>query len=463
MTRTLKFKLAALVAFVTLVILGSYYFLAKNSANSAIVDFNEQSSVIISDVLLDDDEVFDDVLAKGKNIDVTTAFDYLTKTHSDHIFVVIDETNQIMTNFSTNGYQAAGTVTSSGVRFKIEDVSGSTSIVSINNSGQFLTLKNKTRINVLWFPVALLERRALLDSFKQRIQNEFVITLSVLSLLAVALSWFGARLFLRPLNTLSHGFERLVAGDLDYRISSHSTDELGTITRRFNHLADWLNALNKQYKQLSADLAHELRTPINGMQSRIEAMQDGIVPTDENSLSQLLNALERIKKLIDDINLLSLTDAKQLHVEMQPITVSSFLREREDMLNQLLAHRLTLNLANNITVQADPHRLEQVLTNLVSNAAKYADKNEAVELFSRTKGSFIEIGIKDKGQGIPADQQAAAFERFYRQDASRSDKQSVGLGLAICQQLALLMQGKMRINHQYTEGLEIYIQLPVNA
>ncbi|MCO1337057.1 HAMP domain-containing protein [Microbulbifer sp. OS29] len=132
--------------------------------------------------------------------------------------------------------------------------------------------------SLIWMPELLANHGKKQDRLKEQLNNDFTLTLIALSLVAICLSWVGAWYFLRPLKVLKTNFTQLEQGQLDTRMTIERHDEVGEIIHSFNHLATWLQDMNRQYKQMSSDLAHEIRTPLTGMQSRIEAMQDGIVP-----------------------------------------------------------------------------------------------------------------------------------------------------------------------------------------
>jgi len=293
------------------------------------------------------------------------------------------------------------------------------------------------------------------------LHQSFALWFGVLSVLAIALAWLGALYLLSPMHQLKAGFSRLEQGDLSVQIDSERTDEVGSIFLSFNQLSATLQRLQQQYKQMSSDIAHELRTPLTALRSRLEAIQDGLLKADAVQVEQLLDDLHNLTRLVDDLRLLSLSEAGQLKVELQPVDLSAMLQHLHQTY-QPLAQQLLLEFELQLQeaqVLADPLRLRQVITNLLDNAFKYGAAGRKINVSVQPAGSNWQLVVSDQGPGIQALPVEQVFERFYRDPISGKQPGS-GLGLAICKQLTELMQGQISVHSEVGKGSSFSLLLP---
>ena len=263
------------------------------------------------------------------------------------------------------------------------------------------------------------------------------------------------------MHQLKAGFSRLEQGDLSVQIDSERTDEVGSIFLSFNQLSATLQRLQQQYKQMSSDIAHELRTPLTALRSRLEAIQDGLLKADAVQVEQLLDDLHNLTRLVDDLRLLSLSEAGQLKVELQPVDLSAMLQHLHQTY-QPLAQQLLLEFELQLQeaqVLADPLRLRQVITNLLDNAFKYGAAGRKINVSVQPAGSNWQLVVSDQGPGIQALPVEQVFERFYRDPISGKQPGS-GLGLAICKQLTELMQGQISVHSEVGKGSSFSLLLP---
>ena len=237
---------------------------------------------------------------------------------------------------------------------------------------------------------------------------------------------------------------------------------MSDILSSFNRLAAWLQGLHQQYKQMNSDLSHELRTPLNAMQSRIEAMEDGIVPISKEQLALLSKELTSINQLIDDLSLLSLTESNQLKLQPEEVNLSELmdrLKTRYTLQAQRDEVTLISEIQENIVHYVDELRLRQILINLIDNAFKYGADGKKIQITLTRASSGIEIIIQDYGKGISLEQQRSIFERFYRVQTSRTDNNSLGLGLPICKQLSSLMDIALELKSDLNQGTKFKLTL----
>ncbi|MCL2917022.1 sensor histidine kinase [Shewanella litorisediminis] len=451
-------RAALLVGLCTFTLLGGYYLLAMFNASNAIVDFNQRSAVTLGHVLLDDDLVLGDVANWGQTGDMPLppqqVVERLANRFDDHFFFLLESGVLRAHNLPSSVSLEALWPTSQGLSFRLRV--GSLPSVAINFGRKPYEIPGMPpELGLIWVPKSLLALGDEQDALKRQLSNGFAMSFALLSLLAVVLAWVGAKLFLRPLKQLELGFSQLGSGDLGVRVKIAGRDEIAEIGNNFNKLAEALQRLQGQYKQLSSDMAHELRTPLNGVQSRLEAMQDGLLPRDDNQLLLVQADLGRITHLIDQLCLLSLTESGQLPMKLEPVTVDALLPSlKSSFMPQCLQAGMTLELeiATDARCVADTQRLTQILANLMTNAIKYAHAGGVLTLGCRLGDDRACIYVKDRGPGMSAGQQARAFDRFYRAAEHRSERHSLGLGLAISAELARLMSAELTLTTAPGEG-----------
>lgn len=263
----------------------------------------------------------------------------------------------------------------------------------------------------------------------------------------------GALLFLQiisPVRKLNQAAAAITAGDLDQRVSIKSQDELGDLGSSFNRMAESLSKAEDQRKNMIADVAHELRTPLAAMQGTLEGIQDGLMPFDREQVDSLLAETTLLTRMVGDLRLLSLADAGELVLEKRMTSPGSLFEsivERARSLAQVKGISLNLSLQPDLpSIWVDPDRITQLVNNLITNALRYTPRNGEIRLnVAHAEGdSSLQISITDTGPGIDASDLPYVFDRFYRAEKSRSRSSGgSGLGLAIVRQLVEAHGGKV--------------------
>ncbi len=266
---------------------------------------------------------------------------------------------------------------------------------------------------------------------------------------ALALAGTGllAHRMLSPVRELTRAAGRLAEGDLSQRVPVTSKDELGQLAAAFNSMVDGLDRLERSRRELLHDVAHELRTPLTSLRCQIEALQDGLLAPDDEALASLHEETVHLARLVDDLRDLSLATAGRLHLEPEPLDLRA---EAERAARFAASARpagdraasIEIEVPDDLTVTADPGRLQQVLRNLLVNALRHAPAEGAVRVSARTLESMegetarVEVTVADDGPGIDPEHLPHLFDRFYRTDPSRSRATGgAGLGLAIVKHL----------------------------
>jgi signal transduction histidine kinase len=257
----------------------------------------------------------------------------------------------------------------------------------------------------------------------------------------------------------------VAAGDLTRRANIEGQDEVGQVAHTFNQMADSLQAYETERRQMTAAIAHELRTPLSVIQSNLEAMLDGVLPTDADELVSLHQEARLLNRLIEDLRTLSLTDAEQLRLQMEPVNVGKLAAQVVERL-QLHAEEKGIQLDTAVSntlplIQADPERLTQILTNLIANALRYTPEGTRVQVSVRTVSGGVETAVSDNGPGIPPEDLPKLFDRFWRAEQSRSRATGgSGLGLAVAKQLVQAHGGRIWVKSELNRGTRFTFFLP---
>lgn len=462
----LRTKFALLVAICTLLLLGSYYLLSIYNANNAIINFAQQSSVTIGDNMIDDDDLVAAINQQSQLNNADELLSFLTTAYPGHHFVVFHQGKVVTESFTSDDLAFSYQAEENGkYSYTLKSLNYSPIVIGANRPPEQVQVQSDS-FGLFWLPKSLITQSEQGQSLRQQINNHFTNALLVLSGLAILLSWLGAWYFLKPLKDIKQRFKALADGQLDTRISLKRNDEIGEIIVSFNQLAQWLQTLHRQYKQMSSDLAHELKTPLTSMQSRIEALEDGIIKADSEQYALLSKDIKTINKIVEDLCLLSLTESKQLTLDIESVHLASLTKEiyqGYQLKAQQLEIAFDLELDSNSCCLVDKQRFTQVLTNLIENGFKYGLDGKSLKLAvteeQRNNQDFVKISVIDKGIGLNETQQEQVFDRFYRTQSSRHDKNSLGLGLPICKQLTELMLGELVLTSTPNQGCRFDIYL----
>lgn len=312
---------------------------------------------------------------------------------------------------------------------------------------------------------APLDKNPLEDEFIRRIGNSIFLSAVGTILLAFILGAILSRTITRPIRELTKATHEMADGKLGQQVPVRSRDEIGELASSFNKMnSDLARSFNLR-KQMTADIAHELRTPLALIIGHAEGVHDGVLPPSKENFEIIREEAERLEKLVNDLRTLSLADAGELSVEFQPVEIHKFLSDiQSHYLAPFNQKRITLNLmpAPVLLVNLDPSRFSQVLTNILDNALRFTPEGGRVDMSIRQSGDLIEISIQDSGEGVTAEDAAHLFDRFYRADESRNrDAGGSGLGLAIAKSIVEMHKGKIWAESETGKGLKVIIQIPV--
>ncbi len=290
------------------------------------------------------------------------------------------------------------------------------------------------------------------------------IWLAALAAGLVALGMAGALAYnlVRPIRQLTEAAGAIARGDLSQRVAVTSHDEVGRLAAAFNAMASDLEKAERLRRDMTADIAHELRNPLTVLQGNLEAVIDGVLPPTPALWQPLHDQTMLLARLVEDLRTLSLAEAGQLRLDSAPADPAALMQSALAQFSALAADKhitLQADMAEGLPlVTVDPQRIAQVLGNLLSNALRHTPPGQRITGRVKSNANAVTFEVEDTGPGIPPDTLPHIFERFYQGGADRT---GTGLGLAIAKQLVDLHGGAIAVTSHVDEGTTVSVTLPV--
>ena len=277
-----------------------------------------------------------------------------------------------------------------------------------------------------------------------------------IGLLTLALR--GVRHLSTPFGDLLEAAGRVAEGDYSARVVERGPREIRSLAHAFNTMAARLQSHDRQRRDLLADVTHELRTPLTVIQGNLEGMLDGVYPADEAQLKLLMEETNILSRLVDDLRTLALAESGSLELRREPVDPAMLIRETLSAFRtQALSLGVTLDFQGpeGLSLNIDPERIRQVLSNLIGNALRYTPRGGSVSVRCEMSGARGEntcaVTVSDSGPGVAADDLPHIFERFHKS----SDSGGMGLGLSIAKSLVEAHGGKIEAHSQPGQGTSI--------
>jgi len=284
--------------------------------------------------------------------------------------------------------------------------------------------------------------------------------------LSLLLGLFLSSNLTRPVKELIKATRDIAQGDLEREVPVRSRDELGELTKSFNQMRVQLKQSRDLRTKMTADIAHELRTPLSIILGHTEALSEGKLEPSPETFDIVYDEAKRLSLLVEDLRTLTLSEAGELTLTLQAVSPSDLI---DRVVGAFLPKARTLDDSLETDapsdlpdVTADFHRIIQVLTNLLDNALRYTPSGGRLKLSARTVSDGVEFRVRDSGPGISESDLPHIFDRFYRGDKSRNRQDGgSGLGLAISKSIIEAHGGRIWAESTAGEGAVIVFVLPL--
>ena len=445
MMRSLVFKLSVAFLLVSLIGIALVAFFAGRVSTSEFNNFaNAQSDSVLMDQLVN----YYEINGSWENLDRVGIGGVGPNVEEVRPFTVVDAQGEVV--LGGLGQEMGNRVPrgwlNRGVRIEVDG----------DEVGQIIFNENRARGMV----------QAPRNDFTSRVNRAIFLAALGATAVSLVIGVLLARSLIKPLQEITRATQAVAQGDLKQQVPVRSDDELGKLATSFNQMSADLAQSRDLRRQMTADIAHDLRTPLSLILGHAEALSDGVLPPTPETFDVIHDEARRLNRLVEDLRLLSLAEAGELSFAVRPVQPQSLL-ERTVVAHTPAAQQKQVELlldapADLPDVEVDPDRLAQVLDNLVSNALRYTPENGRIQLTAQQTPTGIQLRVQDSGPGMDAADLAHVFDRFYRGDKSRQRHDGgSGLGLAIARSIVESHNGRIWAESSLGDGATFIIELPL--
>ena len=312
------------------------------------------------------------------------------------------------------------------------------------------------------------DREPVGEKYLKRINQALLIVAVGAAAVALLLGIFLARTITRPVRDLTAAAHAMAEGELGKQVAVYSQDELGGLSAAFNRMSADLERSNQARRQMMADIAHDLRTPLAVISGYFESLRDGVLKPSPARLDAMYSETQHLQRLVEDLRTLSLADAGELALNRQLVSPQSLLTRLATAYEHHAEQRgiaLLVEVSSDLpAINVDPERMMQVLGNLVSNALRHTLSGGQIRLVAERQSNTICLSVQDTGEGIAPEILPRIFDRFFRGDtARRQEDGESGLGLAIAKAIVEAHRGSITAASELGKGATFAIALPVAA
>ena len=290
---------------------------------------------------------------------------------------------------------------------------------------------------------------------------------AVAIVIALILTFVLSRRMSSPIGVLAKAARRLGGGDLSQRVQFQGKGEVKELAQAFNSMAADLECAEQLRRNLVADVAHELRTPLSNIQGYLEAIRDRVMKPNATNIRSLNEETALLSRLVDELQELSLAEAGELKLIYHAEDIAKLIKQAVNFWQPQVAAKeisLSLNLPDNLPlVNIDGQRVNEVLYNLLENAVVHTHSGGTINVAVTRQGDWVEVCVSDTGEGIPAEDLPNIFERFYRVDRSRARATGgSGLGLTIAKRWVEAHGGEISVQSELGKGSHFSFTLPIS-
>lgn len=304
--------------------------------------------------------------------------------------------------------------------------------------------------------------------FNALFSRSMLVALVASGIIAMYNAVLATNTVVRPITDMTSTVEKMAGGNVQLRVNpkTYGYANLITLAESINFLTDSLGKAESQQREMIADIAHELRTPLAVQKSYLEAIEDDIIPLSKDSLVTLQTQNLLLIRLVNDLRLLAAAEAGELHLVLRQMDLTlSLVNVLEQFYAKIEEVGLTINLIApepHPIILGDPNRIEQIINNLMQNETRYAPPETELEIACHIRDHKAVLTVRDYGHGVPEEQREAIFKRFYRIDKGiRAEAESSGLGLPIARKLAEAHGGTLVAGVPIGKGVVFTLTLPL--
>jgi signal transduction histidine kinase len=283
-------------------------------------------------------------------------------------------------------------------------------------------------------------------------------TLGAAALIVLMLRTMGR--FASPLGSVMDAADQVANGNYVVRVREYGPPPVRALAHSFNAMTERLQSADRLRRNLMADIAHELRTPVSVLQGRLEGLLDGVYPRDDRQLTQLLESTHMLSRLIDDLRVVALSDVGALPLHIEPTDLVRLVHEAVGSMQAEAAEKpVSIDVTPSVetaVLDVDAVRVREVITNLLSNAIRHTPAGRDVRVEIRDSTDHLSVTVTDTGEGMPPDAVAHMFDRFYKGSTSRGS----GLGLSIAKGIVAAHGGEIRASSELGQGTAVTFTLP---
>lgn len=279
------------------------------------------------------------------------------------------------------------------------------------------------------------------DTIKDDILNLMIIIWICIFIAAIitviGIGYLTRKMIIEPINEVNKVAKKIAVGEVDKRVVIANDDEIGDLAKSFNIMAESLNKSDLNRKDFISNVSHELRSPITSIRGFVAGIIDGIIPRDKQNhyLNIVYDEVKRLSRLVDDLLDISTLDNANYTLNKDEIDINGLIKmclaNKETKIEEKDLKAEVILQDDHQFVYADRDRIIQVLTNLIDNAIKYSNKREVIKIETKSKGKKVYVSIQNKGPELSGEELIKIWDRFYKSDSSRTNKESTGLGLPI--------------------------------
>ena len=305
--------------------------------------------------------------------------------------------------------------------------------------------------------------------FRESSYSAIAAAAAIAVVLAVIIGYFVSRSLTKPIQRITRTASQIRNGDLTARTGVRGTDEIGQLGETFDDMATSLEKDLKLEHRLTSDVAHELRTPLMAILATVEAMQDGVLPADDEHLETLASETRRLSRLVDAMLKLSRLENGTTELKIERTDVGYLVKSLVSSQHQLF-HEKGLHLRfkddtahGECQADVDPDLIREAVVNLMSNAMRYTDEDGWVVVSVSSDHSDAIISVRDTGIGIAKEDIPQTFSRFWRSDVSRERVSGgLGVGLSITKEIVDRHNGTISVDSELGKGTTFTIRVPLN-